>query len=297
MLALLAGLALAGAGAGPTETRVDPRTVADDDFARHRDPAEWRGLRVTRIEATVERAAWRFWRIADPRRPHGPLWFVPHDNEDAGFEAALAAVRRYGGTVIAIDSGVAGHADGTRLNHAVAYGEPVDPNRNFDSALPDYAGHVLADLKPGSLIIALHTNAPGFDSAESRCNRSDPRGEGIISIRFCDDVLTPSPSKARAWPFDDDDSVAFATYRAGRTPADAYCRDAMIAADFNVVQERVVTSDGSLSNYAVLHGLRYLNFETRDRGLEPAALADARNRLLHMIDTALRLCAPANDER
>lgn len=40
----------------------------------------------------------------------------------------------------------------------------------------------------------------------------------------------------------------------------------MVGADFNVVQERVVTSDGSLSNYAVLHGLAYLNFETLDRG-------------------------------
>ncbi len=32
----------------------------------------------------------------------------------------------------------------------------------------------------------------------------------------------------------------------------------MVGADFNVVKERVVTSDGSLSNYGVLHGLAYL---------------------------------------
>ncbi|WP_163413772.1 hypothetical protein, partial [Escherichia coli] len=84
-------------------------------------------------------------------------------------------------------------------------------------------------------------------------NKGDPEGSGIISIRYCDDTLIPSPSMSKAWPFDDDDTVAFATFLARDTPAAGFCRDAMVGADFNVVQERVVTSDGSLSNYAVLH--------------------------------------------
>lgn len=289
MLTALLALAL-----GTLTTPVDPLTVQDDDFARHRSPAEWQGLTVERIEFKEERAAWRLWRIANLRQPGGPLWFVPHDNEDAGFEAALVAVRRYGGTIVAIDSAVAPGQDGTRLNHAVDYGEPVDPNRNFDSALPGYARRILAQLTLGTPIIALHTNSPGFDPTDSRCNRADPRGEGVISIRFCDDILIPSPSKTRAWPFDDDDTVAFATFRARQSPSDAFCRDAMVAADFNVVQERVVTSDGSLSNYAVLHGLRYLNFETQDRG--PAGLSQARDRLLHMIDFAMRACASSSPQ-
>ena len=66
----------------------------------------------------------------------------------------------------------------------------------------------------------------------------------------------------------------------------------MVAAEFNVVQERVVASDGSLSNYAVLHGLNYLNFETLETGLEPAALAGARDRLLAAVSKALEMCAP-----
>jgi len=233
---------------------------------------------------------WRLWRIANHRHPHGPLWFVPHDNENAGFEAGLEAVRRYGGVMIAVDAGVAD--DGVRMNRAVDYGEPVDPNRNFDSALPGYARRILADLLPGMPIIALHTNTPGFDTAESRCNRSDPTGQGVISIRYCDDTLTPSPSKARTWPWDDDDTVAFATHRARDRPSAAFCRDRMIAADFNVVQERVVASDRSLSNYAVLHGLRYLNFETLDRGDDAGGLAEGRRRLVHIIDRALTMCAP-----
>ncbi|WP_404339472.1 hypothetical protein AB2M62_08780 [Sphingomonas sp. MMS12-HWE2-04] len=291
LLLTAAAFALSGSSEDrATVTRVDPLTVQDDDFARHRDPAEWRGLTVRRAEFTEERGHWRFWRIDNKAHPKGPLWFVPHDNENAGFEAALVSLRTYGGTLIAVDSGAAPGEDGVRLNHAVDYGKPVDPNRNFDSALPGYAAHMLAS--GNAPIIALHTNAPGFDPTDSHCNQGDPKGDGIISIRFCDDVLTPSPSQAHAWPFDDDDSVAFATYRAGKSPSDAFCRDAMVGADFNVVQERVLISDGSLSNYAILHGLRYLNFETQDRGLEPAALAGARDRLVWMIDHALALCAP-----
>jgi hypothetical protein len=293
LLAALLPFALVGAGDDrPRITPVDPLTVSDDDFARHRDPAEWKGLAVSRVAFQVERGSWRLWRIRNARHPAGPLWFVPHDNENAGFEAALVAVRRYGGTLIAVDSGIEPGGDGVRLNQAVRYGKPIDPNRNFDTALPGYADRVLASLHPGYPIIALHTNAPGFDPTDSRCNRSDPKGDGIISIRFCDDVLTPSPSQRREWPFDDDDTVAFATYHAGQSPSDAFCRDAMVGADFNVVQERVVASDGSLSNYAVLHHLHYLNFETQDRGLEPAALASARDRLVHMVDQALAMCAP-----
>lgn len=293
---LLSGLAWLGLSSatvgdpGTRVTKVDPLTVQDDDFARHRDAAEWRGLAVSRIEFRVERATWRLWRIANARHPRGPLWFVPHDNENAGFEAGLEAVRKYGGTLIAVDAGVAD--DGVRLNGAVDYGRPVDPNRNFDSALPGYARRILADRKPGMPIIALHTNGRGFDTGESRCNQSDPPGQGVISIRYCDDVLTPSPSQGRAWPWDDDDTVAFATFRTAQSPGDAFCRNAMVAADFNVVQERVIASDRSLSNYAVLHGIDYLNFETLDRGDGAEGLAEGRRRLVHIIDRALAMCAP-----
>ena len=112
----------------------------------------------------------------------------------------------------------------------------------------------------------------------------------MISIRFCDDVYTPSPSRRRAWPFDDDDTVAFATYRAGGSPGDSFCGDKLVADDFNLVFERVLVTDRSLSNYAVLHGLQYLKFETLDQGAEPGPLADSRDRLVAMVDRALVLC-------
>jgi hypothetical protein len=295
LAAAAAWLALLGADADPDKvtvvTRIDPLTIQDDDFARHRDPAEWQGLTVESIEFQNERTQWRLWRIADPARPRGPLWFVPHDNENAGFEAALAELRRRGGVMIAVDSGISPEHDGQRFNNAVAFGRPVDPNRNFDSALPGYARRVLADLAHGAWpIIALHSNTRGFNTAESTCNKSDPPGNGVISIRFCDAVYTPHPSKSRAWPFDDDDTMAFATWREGRDPHTAFCGDQLVAADFNVVFEDVAITDRSLSNYAVLHDIAYLNFETLDQGSDPAPLLDSRNRLMAMVDRALALC-------
>lgn len=298
LLALAAAgawLALLGADADPETvtvvTRIDPLTVRDDDFARHRDPAEWEGLSVESIEFRNERAKWRLWRIADPARRKGPLWFVPHDNENAGFEAALAELHKRGGVIVAIDSGVAPDHDGQRFNYAVERGRPVDPNRNFDTALPGYASRVLADLGRGAWpIIALHSNSKGFDTAESSCNRSDPPGNGVISIRFCDAVYAPHPSRGRAWPFDDDDTAAFASWRAGRDPGAAFCGSELAAADFNLVFEEVAITDRSLSNYAVLHDLAYLNFETLDQGSDPGPLADSRDRLMAMVDRALALC-------
>ena len=288
-MALASAFLFAAYDPGPvTVSHVDPLTVADDDFARHRSPATWRGLTVTRIDFAEERATWQLYRIADARRPRGPLWFVPHDDENAGFEAALVAVRRYGGTIIVIDS------DGARRNGRVAFGRSIDPNRNFHDGLPRYPSQVLGAINRGAWpIIALHTNSPGYEGRRSTCNRGgDTAGEGIISIRFCNAVLTPSPSRARRYPFDSDDTVAFAAHTATRVPASAFCRDAMVRADWNVVQERVVNSDGSLSNFAVLRGLDYLNFETTETGLEPTALAAAGDRLTWMIDRAMTMCGP-----
>ena len=274
-----------------TVTRVDPLSVQDDDFQRHRDASTWRGLTVSRIAFTEERASWAIWRIEDRARPTGPLWVVPHDNENAGFEAALASIRRYGGTIMAVDSGDRG-GEGERRNAAVAFGQPIDPNRHFHDGLPLYSRTMLAPLAKGAWpIIALHTNSPGYNPRGSSCPpEGDTSGEGVVSIRYCDDVLTPSASQARQWPFDDDDNLAFAAFRSSVGRGSAFCGAEMVAADFNILFERVANTDGSLSNYAVLNRLDYLNFEARERGLEPAGLATTRDALVAMVDKAMALC-------
>ncbi len=292
-LAALAPLLLAAQTPAPVAvTRVNPMAVQDDDFARHRDSATWRGLTVDRIDFGEERATWRLFRIADRRRPHGPLWFVPHDDENAGFDAAMVGLRRYGGTLIAVDSGVAGQPDGIRRNRSVGTGRGVDPNRNFHDGLPRYAAQVLSPLVKGAWpVIALHTNSRGYDPARSTCARpGDPVHDSVISIHVCNRTFSPVASQSRRYPFDDDDTLAILPWLARGDRREAFCGRELEAADFNVSYERVANTDGSLSNYAILRGLDYLNFETLDRGLEPGPLAQARDRLVAMIDGAMKAC-------
>ncbi|WP_375398301.1 hypothetical protein [uncultured Sphingomonas sp.] len=275
-------------------TPVDPLTLASEDFVRLRIPGLWDGLTVSRIEFRDGRAFWRAYRIANARRPDGPLWFVPHDDENAAFEAAVGAVRSWGGVLIAVEEARSVNAPDTRENGDVALGLPIDPNRNFRDDQPDYAGAMLADLgDPARMIIALHTNAPGFGAGASspQCPPDDAGGRGEISILVCNDTYRPRRSVRRDWPFDDTDSVAIVPYRRGGAPYDAFCARRLVAADMNVQFERVVSSDGSLSNYAVTRRLPYLNLETRDRGSDAYGMADARNRMTRMIDLVMMQCA------
>lgn len=272
-----------------TRTAVDPATIADDDFARNRDPALWDGLTVERVRFHDGRANWAFWRIVNQGKRDGPLWVVPHDNENAAFDASLRAVRRYGGIAVIIDTGASDSGYRARFN-AVAAAPAIDPNRNFIAPQSPYVSTVLADLTSGHrLIVALHTNAPGFNPALSRCGPGTG-GSGSISIRLCNAHFQPAASHSRAWPFDDDDSLAIVPLLRGGTRNETTCGTALIAADYNILFETVGVSDGSLSNYAVLHGLRYINLETRDRGSQEAGLADARERLARMIEGVMTTC-------
>lgn len=279
-----------------TEEAVDPLTIDDDDFARVRDPAVWQGLQVRRISFVEGMASWRIFRIANLRRPAGPLWMIPHDNENASFAAGLEAVRSWGGVMIAVDTGPRDGYYDARFNGAVAGGEVIDPNRNFYEAFPVYIGTLLADLPAGDAvgggrpIIALHINAFGFDPSLARCGPPGTGGSGEISVALCDAKHLPRRATTMRWPFDDDDTLALTPYAIGGDATTGFCARRMMARDFNLVFESVGISDGSLSNYALYHGLRYINLETRDRGDDPAGIAAARGRLLAMIDTVMAEC-------
>lgn len=264
---------------------IDPLTVDDEDFGRYRDPGEWAGLSLRRLIFTDGELTWRVWRIVNEQHRDGPLWVLPHDNENATFGAMLVALHSYGGVAMAIDN------DAARMNDDGAVGRPVDPNRHFYDAIPLYADRILADLGvPPRLIIALHTNSPGFDQSISLCPIAGLAGSGDISIRLCTARYIPHPSLKHGWPFDDEDSLALVPFVAGSDWRAAFCARHLMAADFNLITEQVATSDGSLSNYALAHGLTYINFETRERGSDPAGLADAQGRLVTMIDRAMALC-------
>lgn len=286
---LLAGVA--GAATPIAREPIDPLTIADADFARHREPALWQGLSVTRLAVEEGPVSWRLFRIANDVRPDGPLWVVTHDNENATFAAMLVALRSYGGVAIVVDSGASDDDDSARFNWFTG-GRPIDPNRHFFDRNPGYVGAVLGDLGTGAkrLIVALHTNEPDFDPGLTGCGGRRGQGGGNISIRLCSQRWHPVAAPDARWPFDDDDSLALVPFLAARPQASAICGPAFVAARYNVMFERVSSSDGSLSNYAVQHGLAYVNVETRDRGNDPAGIGAARDRLVAMIDGVMERC-------
>ena len=301
LVATLAPSALAQERAAPPPplqkivTQVDPLVMASDDFLRLADPDLWRGLDVKRVEFRDDRSFWRLYRIANVRQPNGPLWFVPHDNENAAFQAAILAVRAFGGVIIAIEEARSVDGPDSRMNGGVAYGRPIDPNRNFSDEAPNYANAILSDLgTPPRLIVALHTNEPGYKTSESTCAPpgATDTGRGEISILLCSQLYSPRRTVSGRWPFDDTDSVAIVSYLGNRSPFSGFCAKPLLNADMNIMFEHVMTTDGSLSNYALLHGLPYVNFETQDRGTDPAGLAEARSRLLSMVNDAMERCAP-----
>ena len=75
---------------------IDPLTLQDDDFARHRDPATWRGLAVTRIEFREERGAWRLFRIVNVKKPRGPSSMAENAAPGSAASSASSSARRSG---------------------------------------------------------------------------------------------------------------------------------------------------------------------------------------------------------
>lgn len=236
-------------GAGGTGACLSPSAVTDRDgdfrnnAAALADPA----LCITE-ERFEEGGTWQLQIIRNTRAPGRVLWVVPHDNENAAFTSAVYGVRRFGGTVVAVETG------GARNNGS------QDPNRNFDvgnggkcpqqrGPSPVYTSHVMALHASGAPIVALHTNSPGPPIQVSH---------PPANVR-----AFPAPSPIGNPP---DDAVVFV---ASTSPPEANgAMQSTIAAlnrsGINVFYEMVsaANNDCSLSNYAALKGIpNYFNLE------------------------------------
>ena len=127
----------------------------DGDFVRNAETLSGSGFCIE-VETFKERR--RPWRIETVKtgRP-GPLFAVVHDDENMSFDNAVAALKTYGGTLVAVDTGGKRNQDG------------IDPNRNFSAggigckklgkdASPKFTGIFSDLLDSGQPIIALHNN-------------------------------------------------------------------------------------------------------------------------------------------
>lgn len=261
----------------------------DGDATRNRGPLSAPELCI-RLEVFREGGFnWVLQIIQNRRRPNGPLWAVPHDDEDASFTAGIYAVTRYGGTLVAVETG------GDRFNRHESGDETrqQDPNRNFDAGSgtkcrfqrarsPEFTRRFLRWRPRVQPIIALHTNERGYkgDGKDGEGNLSMARPLGpdtnITRYRARQPIDAISP----------DDTMVFVASRQ-RAPGDAalarFVR-LLNAQGVHVMHEEISARyDCSLSNHAALRGIRnYVNIEAvhGDTGAQVA-----------MIDVVMRLIA------
>lgn len=267
---------------------INPLLVTDPDFLRHRDPALWKGLAVAETRFVENGFAWHFFRITNVANPGGYFWAVPHDDENAAFSVALDGVRMHGGVAMIVSTTAEEETSAARYNIALDGSRRVDPNRNFAAGSPRFIHNFLSapDIEK-RLVLSVHTNARGYGTAENNCGPASDGGKGNISIRVCDPVMQPYPSSARAFPFNDDDTLTIVPIRpfAGLSA----CGKILRAADYNVIAENVWSTDGSLSNYLMLRNpaVRYVTLEAPH---EDPGNDETRARLKAMVEGVIARC-------
>jgi hypothetical protein len=268
----------------------------DDDIGRYIGTAGYfDGIEISEQRFTENGFAWHLIRFASKNKPEGPLWMVPHDDENAAFEAMISAVKAHGGVGVAINSGPGGvrRQSGDGICGVKASNvSSCDPNRNFGQRTPVFVGAFLSERSDGWPIIALHTNTPGFagdgqggrgeitilDRAAYARGAIAPRVGGYFAIK-------PKPEMAN---YDTLGLTAYLAANALPSEAAVACGKAIAGAGVHFWHERVGTSDGSMSNYLALTrpDIAYFNAESRNE--LDLAVAAARHKV--MIDAYLSLC-------
>lgn len=196
--------------------------------------------------------------LVESGRP-GPLFVVPHDDENAALVAGIAALQRHGGRLVAVRSG--GTRDIGRGRAA------VDPNRIFGNRRTGpvcpggrrpavaYTEAVLSARVPGQPILGLHSNKPGPPLSA----RPAPRGMTAVF------PPVPPPAGDR---FADPDTFLIVPVR--DDPADQARVEPKVArfgaAGATVLLEMITPpGDCSLSSFLVLSGQPdYVTVEVRD---------------------------------
>lgn len=257
-------------------------TLADDDLQRHRGDANYlTGLIISERRFSEAGFDWHLLRFANSAKPDGPLWVVPHDDENAAFDAAIAALKLYGGVAVVVNSGPGSsrmQIGKGRCGGRAAIVSRCDPNRNFSADTPLFTQAHVEQAAPGQPIIALHTNSPGFGPGKGEITILNAHAAGKGEIR-----PRPNGYFGESGPavLKDHDSYAIIPFlKPNISVADATCRRLLVKAGVHVWHEPVGKSDGSLSNYIVLNKAttRYVNMESKREA--ELSLAAERHRLM-----------------
>lgn len=234
-------------GGGNSGACLDPASVSDRDVKRAAGTIAAAGLCVSEETVTDRGVSWRFITIADPKHRNGPVWYLPHDNENTAFSAALYAVQRYGGEMVALETGEGRTFRGIDPNRWFAARSADSAACRLSGATAAYTRHVMQLFKGQHAILTIHNNARGGGVSVNM------RGAKTTGFRAGGSLSDP-------------DHLVFiaGTQPIARDGAAQRQRDALLRAGLNVVHEEVSrqNNDCSLSNHAALNDRRpYYNIE------------------------------------
>ena len=271
--ALCAVVLLAGCGGGDRlkgtssiSECMDPRDARSADVRRNLQALRGAPICYRRQEVNEGGFRWVFHVLEHTKAPDGPFWILPHDNENAAFDAGVHALITYGGGLLAVDTGGSRNFSGQ------------DPNRNFGTSraesrtcraqrrpAPVFTRAVLDHYRAGKRkgrgpYLALHNNGDGHAGSG---------GYGNISMALGGPGLSHWPgasSGSRA--LRDEDNLVFmaGTRPLGGDPAMRQRVAALNRAGLNVIYKHVTADnfDCSLSDYIARHRLgEYYNIETQ----------------------------------
>ncbi len=212
---------------------------------------------------------WKMLLVTHPKHPKGPFWFLPHDDENTAFDAAVYATQKYGGGFLAV------MADDKRY----FFGQ--DPNRNFGDTIqtaktckqqkypaPKYSRIIFTIIDTfrarGMPYLALHNNKDGWFGNG---------GHGGVSILKSSRVVQSYPATRNIGKKDgglkDEDSLV---YIAGfdKKPNQSKLHK-LLKLGLNTKYEIIdkAHNDCSLSNYIVLKKgtTDYYNIEAEHKDL------------------------------
>ncbi len=281
-----------GRPVAPEQTRagqcLSPEQLFDEDgdVARNRQALASRELCLKLEVFTEGGLRWVLQIIQHRKNPNGPLWAVPHDDEDVAFDSAVYGVLRYGGTVVAVERN---HDRYNRIGK-----RKQDPNRNFQvrgegkcrlqlARSAEFTRRFMRWHRKGQPIVALHTNKAGYDLVPEP---DEEKSKGNVSIgieRKEGSNITEFPAPRPIRASSPDDTLIYVASRLppGEDAQLAGFVSALNAGGIHVLYEHVERNDCSLSNYAVLRNLPYVNIEVVDN--------DNSGAQTRMIDAVMRL--------
>ncbi len=234
---------------GQLKTSVTQETLtsASDSYDIKQNNMSMGGLCASRVTFYEQGKKWNLILVRNTKQPNGPFWYLPHDNENTAYEAAVYAAKKYGGGFLALE------ANGKR------YALGKDPNRNFKagSAYTKNIFKIIDTFKPKSLpYLALHNNKNGH---------SRYGGEGTVSMKVSSAHTKSYPAgRIHSGGLHDEDNLVYLAERS----LDRKKIQALTAKGVNVKFEVVSSksNDNSMSNYIALHknGSGYVNIEAQN---------------------------------